>query len=267
VGIFLAVATLLLLMNGLFFFILRNAARRLGKFSKMNMLYRANVYDELLENKEAELKALLREIEELRARAEAEEKAPGAEKRRAAPRGEAGVSDLLSLLGERPGGRDFAEGYRYLRRSAPADKAAGVEAAMERIRREAAPRVRNPAREILELFDLELRYRLCCLDDADAFRILRETLTDRAHGEILESFLRTSGGGVIDFFDRLRVRAFCEAPEIVIRTGDPNDRFVTAGPVGRPAVTEYDESVCEGVYVIADGRTYDFSVRNGDISG
>jgi hypothetical protein len=263
------VATLLILMNGLFFFILRNAARRLGKFSRINMLHRANVYDELLENKEAELKALLREIEELRAKAE--EDAALAPLRRAAGTsgaGEAsGVSDILGLLGGKYRPEGFAESYRALRASAHADKSASVEAALERIRRAPRPRARNPAREILALFDLDLRYKLCCLDDADAFRILRETLTGDEQRELLESFLRTSGEGVIAFFDWLKVRAFREAPEVVIRTGDANDRFTLAASDGRPVLTEYDDGVCEGVYVIADGRTYDFSVRNGDISG
>jgi hypothetical protein len=273
----LAVATLLFLMNGLFFYILKNAAQRLGKFSKLNMIHQANVYDELLENKEQELAEILREMKRLRERKEEEKPLRAAEAR---DRRESGVSDFFTLLKGRYRDTAFAEGYRLLRSRSLSDREACAAAAMERIGREAGAREagareaarggrsgRNPAREILALFDLDSRYRLCCLRDFDAFRILGETLTDKAHLALLAGFRETEGGGVIEFFDWLQTRSFFEAPEIVIRSGGPGDRFSAKAPRGRPVLTEYDEGVCEGVYVIADGKTYDFSVRNGDISG
>jgi hypothetical protein len=258
----LAVATLLFLMNGLFFYILKNAARRLGRFSRLNMIHRANVYDELLENKEAELGELLRKLEKQSLRKNA---APP--RRREAKAQKSEVSDFFSLMKGRYRDGDFAEAYRLLRESETADRQACAAEALRRIGGETARRERNPAREILSIFDLELRYKLCCLDEADAFRILEETLTDDAQRSLLDGFRRAARGGVIAFFDWLRIRSFREAPEIVIRTGSPDDRFPRLAPDGRPVVTEYDGGVCEGLYAVAGGRTYDFSVRNGDISG
>jgi hypothetical protein len=225
----------------------------------------------LLENKELELKDILRKLESTDARED--EAAPVPLKSAREPG--SGASDFFALLKGSYRDNKFAEGYRLLRSNRVlADRGAGVDAAIKSIARatpsaaaENARTGRNPAQEILSLLDLDVRYRLCCLDETDAFRILEETLTDGVHRELLDGFRRTNGGGVIGFFDWLRIRSFREAPEIVVRTGDPGDSFTRVAPDGRPVVTEYDEGVCEGVYVIADGQTYDFSVRNGDISG
>jgi hypothetical protein len=129
-GVFLAVAALLLLMNGLFFFILKNAALRLGKFSKLNMLHAANIYDELLENRELELKDIQRRIGEGKAAPGAEP--PAAEAGMRAGAGDGGLPAPRSFAP--PGGeyrdRHFAEGYRLLRGSVLSDREAAVDAAL-----------------------------------------------------------------------------------------------------------------------------------------
>jgi hypothetical protein len=274
-GVFLAVAALLLLMNGLFFFILKNAARRLGKFSKLNMLHAANIYDELLENRELELKDIQRRIDEGKAALEAASR----DGRGDAAGGGAVGSGEYSAPGPvpLPGGRyrdgDFAGSYRLLRGLILSDREAGVESALARIGREGGitdageDGARNPAEEILTMLDLDTRYRLCCLGAEGAFGILEEALTDPAHAELLGGYLETEAGGIEGFFDYLGIRSFTESPEIVVRTGEMSDSFERELFSGRRVVTEYDEGVCEGVYVISGGRAYDFSVRNGEING
>jgi hypothetical protein len=269
VGVFLAVALLLILMNGLFFYILRNAVRRLGKFSRLNLIHQANIYDEFMENKEAELEELL-----ARAKSAAENSVPpsaarGREQRAKGP----DVSGIFALLRDRRETGSFTGAYKLLRGGVLADKTASVDAAMELIEKarggaSGAAARRNPALEILSMFDLDARYALCCLSEGEAFRILKELLADSEHSALLEEYLEgEEEGGVIGFFDGLRVKSFLRAPEIVIRSGSKGDVFRSAANDGRAAVTEYDESVCEGIYAISGGRLYDYSVRNGEIGG
>jgi hypothetical protein len=265
----LAVALLLILMNGLFFYILKNAVRRLGKFSRLNLIHQANIYDEFMENKEAELADLL-----ARTKSAAEESAPHPSARGREPYAKGpDLSGIFALLKDRRETGSFTAAYKLLRGGALADKSASVNAAMERIERErggarGAAEGRNPASEILSMFDLEARYALCCLRDDEAFRVLKELLTDGEMRALLDEYLEgEEGGGAIGFFDELRVKAFLGAPEIVIRSGNKGDSFRGFTDGGRAAGTEYDAGVCEGIYAIADGRLYDYSVRNGDISG
>jgi hypothetical protein len=262
----LAVTLLLILMNGLFFYILRNAVRRLGRFSRLNLIHQANIYDEFMENKEAELARLLNKTEEARGRKAAPSAGASLKTRETA----SGVSGILALLGARGGTAEFADAYKLLRGSVISNKDAGVGAALEQIgnaAKEEGRADRNPASEILSMFDLDARYGLCCLDASEAFRILEELLTDGAHRRLLDEYRSEKGLDAIGFFDGLRVNAFLRAPEIVVRSGDAGDSFLCATKGGRAVVTEYDESVCEGIYAISDGRLYDYSVKNGDING
>jgi hypothetical protein len=266
VGVFLAVALLLILMNGLFFYILKNAVRRLGKFSRLNLIHQANIYDEFMENKESELKELLSRSESARP---CDEPAPAAPLRESREKG-SGVSGILALLKDRRSA-SFTETYKLLRGGVLADKTASADAATELIEKtegRGAFARRNPASEILSMFDLDARYALCLLSRGEAFRILKEILTDGEQSALLREYLEEEeGGGVIGFFDGLGVKSFLRAPEIVIRSGNKGDSFRGFTDGGRTVVTEYDESVCEGIYAISGGRLYDYSVRNGDISG
>jgi hypothetical protein len=273
-GVFLAVALLLLLINGLFFFILKNAVRRLGKFSRLNLLHKANIYDELIENKDAELKELLSEIEEAKMKASGFS-APGMRRVRRARETRSGAWDILPLLGRARETSDFAESYRLLRNSLFSDTALCAEAAMRRIEEEqpraalteAARAGRNPAEEILSALDIETRCGLCLIEASEAFDILDQAFEDGDQRALLYEYRASGGTGVTGFFDDLTVKSFTRAPEIVIRAGNEESRFSALAPCGRRVVIERDESVCEGLYAIAGGRLYDYSVRNGVVNG
>jgi hypothetical protein len=257
-GVFIAVALILVLMSTLFFYMLKGAMRRLGKFSKLNMIHEANVYDELLENKEIELKALLKQIETEQAKLAEEAQwavqAHGGEAR-------AGTSNFFTLLKGRYLDKDFTTGYQALRNQFSVDKDACVQSVIASSDRRTGG---NPAQEILDAISIEMRYRLSLLEREEAFALLRESFS-RAQTEQIDAFLgEEPTGDVIAFFDWLSVRSFTNSPEVVVRSGNPND---TAGVFSGNVTAEFDPSVCEGVYVIAGGRMHDFSIRSREISG
>jgi hypothetical protein len=263
--IFSAVALLLTLMNGLFFFILKDGAGRLMKFSRRNLMHQANIYDELIENREAELRALLLKIEEAKARVPA-----AVRERRVRRSGDArSVSGILSLLGGVPGPGDFAENYALLRNSVLSDTAFCAKAALKQAAEAAGEEKRgpgNPAAELLAALDTETTYGLCLLGSKEAFCVMEETLRDEGQRELLREYLAEGGESVAGFRSDLAVKAFMRNPRVAIRTGNKEDEG-RDGLYGEGATVEYDGSICEGLYAIAGGRLYDYSVRNGDVNG
>jgi hypothetical protein len=273
-GVFIAVAVILVLMNALFFYLLKGAAKRLGKFSKMNMLHEANVYDDLLENKELELKALLAKIEKERARlaeAEAAAAAPGA-----GSAARQGTANVFALMRGRYMDKDFTSGYQTLRNRFEVDKAAAVEE-VRRAEKKPVPRggaaaaaaEANAASELLESVDLDTRYRLALLERDKAFGIMLAsvmgtTAASAAKRVLVENYIRNESGDIVDFFNWLEYRAFTDSAELVVRTGNPDEDALA---YGRGVVTQYDPDVCEGVYVIAGGRMHDFSIKSREIGG
>jgi hypothetical protein len=256
-GVFIAVALLLALMNILFFYLLVGAARRLGRYSRRNMLREGNVYDELIENKELELRELLRKLEEAEARLASADPAAGF------GGGAAGgqtSANFFTLTRGRYLDREFTSGYQALRNSFAVDERAAVETV-----RRAQPinSGGNAAKELLEEIPLDTRYSLALLPREEATALLRETLGGRKR-ELLDTYLAESDGDVVGFFDWLNVRAFMDAPELVVRTGDPGRG---KGDLGSGVTAEYDPGVCEGVYVIANGKMYDFSIKSREIGG
>lgn len=273
-GVFIAAAVILVLTIMLFFYLLRGAAKRLGKFSKMNTLRGTNVYDELLENKETELKALLEQIEDANTRlaeTEAEEASPDADK---AEKHE--TANVFALIKGQYIDKDFASGYQALRGKFKVDKAEAI-AAVRRAERRSVPRGEaaaanaeaNAARELLESVPFDTRYELALLERDKAFGILLSavmgaTTSSLAKRKLVESYIRNEGGDIVGFFNWLEIRAFIDTPGFIVRTGDPDEDAET---YGRGVVTQYDPDVCEGVYVIANGRMHDFSIKSREIGG
>jgi hypothetical protein len=268
-GVFIAVAAILILMNAMFFYLLKGAAKRLAGFSKQNMLHEANIYDELLENKDLELKALIKKLETEKARLaelEAAASAPGA-----GGASRPGSTNVFALLRGRYMDKDFTEGYQALRNGFGVDKAGAVETVRRAERREAAREIsgENAARALLESVPLETRYRLALLERDEALEVLLSAVTDGSAGsaakrELVEGYMKNEPGDVIDFFNYLEYRAFADSPELVVRTGNPEE---DARSYGQGVVTQYDPDVCEGIYVIAGGRMHDFSIKSREIGG
>ncbi|MDR2420716.1 MAG: hypothetical protein LBD49_01245 [Oscillospiraceae bacterium] len=255
-GVFIAVALILGLMNVLFFYLLLGAARRLGRFSRQNMLREASVFDELLENKELELKALVRKIEEEKARLAAEnpeDAAPASRERR-------GAIDVFALMNGRYTDKSFAAGYQALRSRFPLNK----EACVNLVRGAAAGApAANPAAELLGGIPIDTRYRLSLLEKEEAFAVLRDSVTEEQR-RLLEDYRAREDGDVVAFFNWLEVRAFLDSGELIVRTGDPS---AAPDAYGNGSVTQYDPGVCEGVYIVSGGRMYDFSIKGREISG
>jgi hypothetical protein len=101
------------------------------------------------------------------------------------------------------------------------------------------------------------------LTPEQAFSVLRDGLPDSAR-RVVDDFLAEENGDVIAFFSWLEVRAFMDSAELLVRTGDPAETAADYG--GGGAVVQYDPSVCEGVYIVARGRVYDFSIKSREIS-
>ena len=252
VAIFIAVALLLFLMNGLFFYILKGTLRRLGKFSQMNMLHQANVFDELIQNKEYELQDVEQRLEQEKG------KPVGQEVRETRGR-QVQFPDYMALMKGQYQDKEFTKNYHQIREEFNIDRAACVKDTADRAETAAS----NPAKSILSRFTLDVRYQLSTLDCETAFRVVEEEL-DAAEAPLLSSFRSSEKGDVLAFFDWLKVKAFIEAPEVIVRTGRKHDSFEEIDARVR---TEYDGNVCEGVYVMAGGYMYDFALRDGEISG
>lgn len=255
-GVFIAVALILALMNVLFFYLLLGATRRLGRFSRQNMLREASVFDELLENKELELKELVRKIEAEKARfADALPTAEGqsAEARR-------GAVNLFALMNGNYKDREFPESYRELRNRFTLDKNACVSLVRGV---HAGKSEGNAAKELLDGISLDARYNLSLLDREEAFDVLRDSAPESARA-LVDDYRARESGDIVAFFNWLEVRSFLDSSELIVRTGDPG---AARDAYGEGSVTQYDPSVCEGVYIVAGGRMYDFSIKSREISG
>jgi hypothetical protein len=83
--------------------------------------------------------------------------------------------------------------------------------------------------------------------------------------KLLHSYAR--GRGVFEGFDFvswIRRFVFEYGTDIVVRTAGADDDF--KGIDGRVSA-EYDAALCEGMYVMANGKMYDYSIRNKEING
>jgi len=113
---------------------------------------------------------------------------------------------------------------------------------------------------ILEDLDMDTVYSLCTRDPQEQETILEEAFTGRAK-EMLEEF--RSGLGEDEAFDVLKFRTYAreirtkEDPRVYIRTGDRNPAKLDENP---DIVYQYDSNISEGLKIIYQNRSFDFSI-------
>ncbi len=113
---------------------------------------------------------------------------------------------------------------------------------------------------ILENLDMETVYGICTRDPQEQESILEEAFTGRTR-EMLEEF--RSGMGEDEDFDVLKFRTFVREisvehdPRVYIRTGDRNPARVDDNP---DIVYQYDSNISEGLKIIYQNRSFDFSI-------
>lgn len=118
----------------------------------------------------------------------------------------------------------------------------------------------DTACRLLEFLNMEMAYELCTLSSA----VQLETLQDALEGdekEMLDRFLASLLEE--EPFDVLRFRTFireirtAQDPRMYIRTGEENIRFLESDV---ELVHQYDGNISEGIRIIYQNQSYDFSI-------
>lgn len=253
-GIYIAVFIILALMNGFFFYILKGITVQLKKFSKNNILRQASIFDELIQNKEETL-------QDIRAQLEKEEKHRLSDIGRPHVTSMIDPPDYLAIKRGDYWDRSFLERYRKIRDNFASDGRQCVEAALAVIPKDDPAKV---ARGILEQFHLEMCYQISTLESDDQVAVLREAF-DEQENLLLEQYQSDAGNFEChEFLDWLRGLVFLRGGDVIVRTGRMQDDF---NSIDSRIQTQYDDTICEGLYVVAKGKLYDFSIRDREISG
>ncbi|MDR1293198.1 MAG: hypothetical protein LBJ91_07395 [Clostridiales Family XIII bacterium] len=255
---FIVVIAALVVLNGFFVFIIRTLAARVGKFAQNNMLRQSSVFDELVMRKEDVYKNLEERIEEAQARLDA----IGAEQ--PAVQVGSGSSRYYAVATADYKDPDFPVDYREIREHFVYDKRAKLESILETLPAEREGAEIQAARRILGSVDAEDAFQLATLSGHEQFDILKDAF-DEDEQRLLYSYAR--GREVFEGFDFISwVRRFvfeCGA-DVVVRTAGADDDF---NAVDGRVSTEYDAALCEGMYIMANGKMYDYSIRNKEING
>lgn len=107
---------------------------------------------------------------------------------------------------------------------------------------------------------METSYELCTIPPEEQLKTLLEALKDREL-EFLGRFLETLGED--EDFDVLNFRTFVreirtlQDPKMYIRTGDPNRG---SGNTDEDLIYQYDANISEGLKIIYQNQSYDFSI-------
>lgn len=118
----------------------------------------------------------------------------------------------------------------------------------------------DTACQVLEFLDMETVYDLCTISSEEQVEVMRKALTGRA-GEFLEEFLESLGED--EEFDVLNFRTFVreirteQDPKIYIRTGNREPEEMDWD---QDLVHQYDSNISEGLKIIYQNRSFDFSI-------
>lgn len=255
--IFIVVIAALVVLNVFFVFIIRTLAARVGKFAQNNMLRQSSVFDELIVRKEEAYKKLRDNIEKARAELEAlnEESASPAIREAGAEYFAVSQADYKDP--------DFPEEYREIREHFVFDKKEKLREVMAEIPDEPESAAVSAARRILAGIDADTEYELATLPGGEQYAILQDVFDEDGRALLSEYAEGRDGFEGYDFFSWLRRYVFLGGPCVVVRTAG-DDSF---DGVDERVKAERDDTLCEGMYVIAHGKMYDFSIRNKEIIG
>lgn len=116
------------------------------------------------------------------------------------------------------------------------------------------------AGRLLDFLDMDTAYELCTISPEEQLDALNEALEGREK-EILQRFLDTLGED--EEFDVLNFRTFireirtAQDPRIYIRTGDKPLDYIEQD---EDLIHQYDSNISEGLKVIYQNQSYDFSI-------
>ena len=257
-GIFIAVAAVLILLNLFFVFIIRALGARIGNFAQNNMLRQSSVFDELILRKEETLQGLLISIES------AEKKYQSLTETTVV---QADYGIPLEHHAVTPGNYmnpDFQDDYKQIRENFLYNKEALVRKLAEHLKDEPEDVLTAAARRILGSIDADALYLLSTLSSSEQYETLYSVF-DEPQKKLLEEYteLRSPFEG-FEFVSWAEERIFMNSNDIIVRTGMKSDNF---DKVDKRIRTEYDNALVEGLYVIHKGKIYDYSIRGKEISG
>ena len=257
-GIFIAVAAVLVLLNLFFVFIIRALGARLGNFAQNNMLRQSSVFDELILRKEETLQGLISSIEhaELRYQDLTDIKETQADY---------GVP--LEHHAVTPGNYmnpDFSHDYKQIRENFIYNKEDLVQKLAKYLKDEPEDVSVSAARKILDSVDADSRYLLSTLSPEEQYDTL-QSVFDETQMDLLKEYAKQhSTFESFEFMAWLNDIIFMNSNDIIVRTSLKSDNF---DKVDKRIRTEYDDALVEGLYVIHKGKMYDYSIRGKEISG
>lgn len=257
-GVFIAVIAVLAVMIGFFFFIFRGIVLRVGRFAQNNVLRQSGVFDELILKKEQTLLEVQKQLEEAQAKLEPEFEIAGAKS------AQTGSADYLAIPTGNYKDPNFANEYRQIRDHFMLDRDQRLREVIAAIPAAEKDDTVSLAREIVEEIDLDASYALSTLTGGEQAQLLLQ-LFSGGKKELLERYLgETDEFECYEFLSWLRQFIFENSADIIVRTGREEESFNALD--GR-IQTQFDDSICEGIYVVSKGKKYDFSIRNREIIG
>jgi hypothetical protein len=262
VEFFIAVIVVLVGLNAFFFLIFRGITTRLGKFAQMNVLRQAGVFDDLISKKQEQLQMLQDEIAAVQV-AQTKQTAVSFAQHEQAP-------DYLEIKQGLYTDNGFANEYRVIRDNFQIDAEACVQHSLTQLAAESstassveAARARS-AQSILDDLTLDSAYELSTLSSEAQLAILDEMLAP-AQLELMRLYQNS-----VDEFQSYRFLfwlkdyVFAHGDTVVVFTGNAGEDFAY---VDDRIVTQRDDSICEGIYLLSKGRKFDYSIRNREIVG
>ncbi len=236
--------------------VIRGLAQAVKARLKRGFADSVSTYDELIEAKSRELRALEGEL------APRDEGLPPVTPAVRASH----VPDQLPNAAFANGA--FAQTYRLVRSAYAFDTADAVRDAVRRApeaTRERAGRCAT-ARSIRSLLDHETLFDLVSLPSERQLAVLRDAL-DRDGANLLEDYVRERGwSDALAFSQWLDAVCLIESDEVVVTVGEGSSFDPTRFSCGRSVRVNISPDVCEGVLVRVGGTLYDYSLRSKDLS-
>lgn len=113
---------------------------------------------------------------------------------------------------------------------------------------------------LLEFLGMDTTYELCTIPPEEQIKTLREALSGK-EAEVLDDFL--AGLGEDEEFDVLNFRTYvreirtAQDPNMYIRTGEHEVDYLTED---KTLVHQYDSNISEGLRIVYQNQSFDFSI-------
>jgi hypothetical protein len=258
--LFIIVIAVLVVLNAFFVLIIRTLSGRVGKFAQNNMLRQSSVFDELILKKEETYKDICDSVAEAEAKLAALE---GKHESHASRPAES--ADYFAVNKGDYKDPAFAEEYREIRENFVFDQEEKLKEVMSMLPVGSESEETKAARRILSETDADTIYQLSTMSAEDQQHILKEVF-DQPQNNLLEEYEAQRDPATpfesYKFFEWLKIYIFRTSAQIKVRTA-------TSKTISSPPTIDIarDDTLCEGMYIISQGKMYDYSVRNKEISG